>query len=179
MLAAERERTSWGGARQNNPTWKIEATKCITPKMGSMIKREHNVHHSWLPILIRKSKSERVTGEPEKMLTAKDGCSSRSIWLTDGATGLMWHCCFVANIFSHVQASFIVITQWISTFFPPHVLTWIRLKWTFYVRELPGITQSKQYETAQAACPTWSAISCPLPCRSQTCLNTILSARSF
>lgn len=63
--------------------------------------------------------------------------------------------------------------------FLPHVLTWIRIKWTFYVRELPGITQSKQCETAQTACPTWSAIFCPLPSRSQTCLNTILSARSF
>lgn len=156
----------------------------------SKLKRRSASALKWEPrsrgstVGIRKPKSERVTGEPEQMLTAEEGRnSSSSIWLTDGAIGLMWHRCFLTHLFSHVQAFFfIVITQWISTFFSPRVLTWIRLKWTsctFYVRELTGTTHSKQYETAQTACPTWSTITCPLPCRSQACLNTILSARSF
>lgn len=34
--------------------------------------------------------------------------------VADGATGLMWHRCILAHLLSHVQASFIAITQWIS-----------------------------------------------------------------
>lgn len=125
MTWAHGNASSWEGADElrTSTSQTITDGEKIKRKSASLVKWEARSRGCTMFIVFVcqfwSAVKKMLPGEPEKMLTAKDGCSSSSIWLTDGATGLMWHRCYLAHLLGHVKASSIVITQWISTFFPP------------------------------------------------------------